>query len=277
MLAFIHIRKTAGSTIDMILRQSFGMRHCRVRHGRRRAGRPVIAAREVRRCRWVYWGLECVSGHGIVPYSDLPALDNGMQYFTWLREPLTRCASDYQFRVVRGGLQQPFDEWINTDVARNQQTKKLAGTEDAAAAIEILEKRVGFVGLVERFDESLVMLRRWYQPRHLDIRYASKNVASDSSHKRRLLSQPATREKLADANREDLKLYQYVLEHTSPKQIRDYGAALQADVSEFVASNNPLPVLPRQLPSMLLREAVYKPLAPLLRDKSNSAFNENAA
>ena len=36
---------------------------------------------------------------------------------------------------------------------------------NADRAIEAIERHVGFVGLQERFDESLVMLRRWVDDR----------------------------------------------------------------------------------------------------------------
>lgn len=269
MLAFIHIRKTAGSTIDMILRQTFGAGHCRVRHGSHRAANPVIAADELGRCRWVYWRMQSVSGHGIVPHSDLDVLDRSIRFFTFLRDPLARTASDYQFRVVRGGLKKSFDEWVRTDVARNQQTKKIARVEDADAAIEMLERRVGFVGLVERFNESLVLWRRWCGTPRLDIRYESKNVSSDSSIKKQLLADPNTRRQLAAANAEDQRLYEYVADTLFPRQIRQYGESFAADVLDFEATNAPRPVLPRQLFSMLLREVIYKPLAPVLRNKEN--------
>ena len=188
MLGFIHIRKTAGSTIDMILRQSFGARHLRVRLGKHRSIHPVAASADLRRCRWICWHLEALSGHGIVPYSDLPSLFPTLRYFTFLREPLARCASDYQFRVTRGGLRQPFGAWVHSELAGNQQTRKIAGVPDAEAAIEILAKQIGFVGLVERFNESLVLWRHWAAAPVLDIRCRPKNVARDNTLKRQLLS-----------------------------------------------------------------------------------------
>ena len=269
VLAFIHIRKTAGSTVDMILRQSYGARHCRVRHGKARAVAPVIAADELRRCRWVYWGMRSVAGHGIVPHSDLETSYPDIRYFTFLRDPLARCASDYQFRVRRGGLQIPFDVWIQTEIARNQQTKKIAAAEDADAAIAMLRQRVGMVGLVERFDESLVLLKKWCADPKLDIRYESKNVSSDSAIKQQLLNDPKTRAQLAEANREDDRLYRFAADELFAQNIRRYGDSFERDVLAFRATNKPLPVYPRQIFSGLLREFVYKPLAPVLRNKWN--------
>lgn len=269
MLAFIHIRKTAGSTVDMVLRQSFGAGHCCVRHNRTRAAAPVITAAELKRCRWIYWRMKTVSGHGIVPYSDLHLATSEIRFFTFLRDPLARCASDYQFRVRRGGMQVPFERWIETDIARNQQAKKLAGVEDAAAAIASVNSCISFVGLVGRFDESLVLFRKWSETPQLDIRYRSKNVAKDASLKRQLLDNPDTRQLLIEANREDQKLYDYVVQRVFPQQIQTYGEDFAADVKKFQATNQPLRVYPRQLLSMLLREAIYKPLAPIIHDKTN--------
>ena len=48
--------------------------HFRIRLGRQRSANPVVTAEEIRRCRWIYWRMQCVSGHGIVPHSDLERL-----------------------------------------------------------------------------------------------------------------------------------------------------------------------------------------------------------
>lgn len=271
MLAFVHIRKTGGSTVDMILRQSFGAGHFRVRLGRERSTNPIATAGEIRRCRWIYWKMKCISGHGIVPHSDLDSLDPQLRYFTFLREPLTRCASEYQFRVLRGGLKQPFREWIRSELAANRQTVKIAGVASAEAAIEMLRRKIGFVGLLERFEESLVLFQQWARDPSLDIRYQAKNVSGNSSLKRQLLSSPETLDLLREVNQEDLKLYRYVVDEHFAGLIDGYRGDLKKAVRQFRASNNPPPILPRQLGSMLLREVVYKPLANVLRNSANPA------
>ena len=277
MLAFVHIRKTGGSTVDMILRQSFGAGHCRIRLGKERAANPVAAAAEIRRCRWIYWKMKCLSGHGITPHSDLDSISKQLRFFTFLREPVTRCASDYQFRVVRGGLKQPFHEWVRTAYAGNQQTLKIAGRPDADAAIEILDSKVGFVGLLERFDESLVLLQRWAQPMGLDIRYQAKNVSGNSSIKTQLLTDPESLSLLREVNQEDLKLYRYVNEEMYPKRVSSFEGDLASAVEDFQRTNQPPAVYPRQIGSVMLREMIYKPLAPLLRNSENTTVPQMRA
>ena len=74
---------------------------------------------------------------------------------------------------------------------------------------------------------------------------------------------------LREVNQEDLKLYRYVVDEHFKAMIKAYDGDLSKAVRQFRASNNPPPVLPRQLGSMLLREIVYKPLANVLRDSVN--------
>ena len=268
--AFVHVRKTGGSTLDTILRQSFGLQHFRLRLGKKRSLHPAATAEEIRRCQRVYWQMKSISGHGVVPFSNLDTLNENVRFYTILRDPLHRCASDYQFRVDRGGLKQPFEEWIQTGFARNRHVMKLAGVESADAAIEMIERRIGFVALMERFDESLLLWKQWLDDDKLDIRYSRKNGAKHSGIKRELLSNPRQRELLQEANEEDQKLYDYVRRNVYRRQVVAYNGSLERDVREFVANNYPRPVFPRQLVSTAVRECVYKPLASKLRNKKNA-------
>ncbi len=178
-----------------------------------------------------------------------------------MREPLVRCASEYQYLVERDGLKNSFDEWIESDRARNCMTRRICGEQDANKAIAVVNGWIGFVGLVERFDQSLVLLRQWLGDPVLDIRYRSKNVMRDSSLKHRLLGDAASRKKLVAANQQDIELYRYVTEQIYPEQVRRYGPGLAADVRHFGATNRRPRPYPRQLASMLVREMIYKPLA----------------
>ena len=270
MLAFVHIRKTGGSTVDTILRQSFGLKHFRLRLGPHRAVNPIASANEVLRCRWIYWRMKSLAGHGIVPHSNLRKLSDSLRYFTFLREPVARCASDYQFRVDRGGLQQPFEEWVRTEYAANQQTLKIGGERNADKAIEMLHNEIGFVGILERFDESLVMLKQWVNLPEFDIRYRAKNVAARSSIKSRLLADPRALSLLREVNQEDIKLYRYALEEIYPKTVSQFSGDLENAVCDFRRNNQPRQVLPRQIGSILVLEGIYKPIATMLSNQCNA-------
>jgi hypothetical protein len=264
MYAFIHIPKAAGSTIATILRQSFLSRHCDVKLG---DGffYPALTAAALRRTHWVYWQLESIAGHYVVPHSDLQTSWPDIRFYTFVREPIARCVSEYQRAVDNVGLTVPFDEWIQDPLYHNRQTKHLAGCEDVQAAVRMIHERIGFVGLVERFDESLLLWRRWLGDSRLDIRYQAKNVARRNSIKKQLLSDPRAVERLTEANRLDLELYRHVKEEVYPRQVADYGPALADDLAAFERARIPRPTYPRQLPSLLLREFVFRPMTPVFR------------
>ncbi|MDP6717754.1 MAG: hypothetical protein QGF59_03830 [Pirellulaceae bacterium] len=151
-----------------------------------------------------------------------------------------------------------FDAWLVKSA--NYQARFLTGTEDADAAIEMLQTKVGFVGLVEQFNESLVLLKSWSDQRQLKIRYRSRNIAEDNQIKRQILDDAKQCQAVIDHNQEDIKLYRYVCEEIYPRQLADYGPRLQTDVSRLEAS---LPA-PRQVSlSIALSNAhrwfLYKP------------------
>lgn len=269
MLAFVHMRKTAGSTLATILRQSFLSRHCDVRVRRdRQSLDPIIEPDELRRLLIFYRNVQSIAGHGVVPFMKLESVFPNIRFYTFLRKPLERCASDYQFRVRRGGLQLPFKEWIKSPHARNHQVRKLAANGRAKTAIRTLGQKVQFVGLTERFHESLVMFRQWSGYPKIDIRYDAKNVASDNSIKQQLLENADTRQMLIEANREDLQLYAAAAKMFA-KQQTTYGESLAADVELFEWENYPVAKYPRQVFSMLKREVLFKPAAERLSNRSD--------
>ncbi len=265
MLAFIHIEKAAGTTITTILRKSFGLGHCDLASWHEyRQEYAAPSATDLQRALLFYPRLQSISGHIVVPHCGYERLRPDIRYYTFLREPLNRCASHYQHQVqTMEKNPPPFEEWIQQEVYHNFMTKKLAASGRVDDAIETLETRVGCTGLVERFDESLLLLRRWANVPGLDIRYQHQNVAPRDELKQHLLCDPRTRNALIEANQEDLKLYDHVVNELFLRQSAQYGPSLRTDLEAFRAVNTPMPLYPAHLPSLLYRHAVYRRAAQL--------------
>jgi hypothetical protein len=261
VFAFIHMEKAAGTTFTSILRRSFGARHCDVR-GWRNAWvfeDDLFTSADLRRTRRIYWNLISVAGHGVRPFSDLHKGCPELRYYTILREPLARCASHYQYQIQVLNKSVPFEEWIEEERLRDLQTRKLAGTDDFEAARDMLEARVDCVGLAERYDESLVLLRRFFGDAALQINYRPENIASDPTVSRALLRNERTRALLVEANRQDLKLYRHVRDEIFPRQIEDYGPTLADDVAAFEAARDDGPPGGEPLRSRMMRRYVFQP------------------
>ena len=236
MLAFAHIQKTAGVTVEWILRRSFGWHHCEVEPWRNFGGKEryyatTYSAEDHARVLRVYGRVDSIAGHHVKPRGDLAEVYPGVRYFTFLREPVRRTASHYQHMVRNTEeYKQSCEHWLEDERFHNLQTKHIAGVDDAEAAMRVLRERCFFVGLVERFDESLVLFQRRVGDPRLDVRYRRENVASDSSISRRLLDEPRTRDILEAANRTDRILFDRVQRELFPEQCRDFGPGLEEAV-----------------------------------------------
>ena len=233
LLVFVHINKTAGTTLRYILRSSYGSRHCDVEPWHAAWSDPPFSSEDLKRVRRLYPRLASIAGHRITGWADLEEPGTDLLYVTFLREPIALCASRFQYQLEyrrKRGL--VFEDWIRNDWVRDAQTQRLGGTTDPRDAIDTIARKRMFIGLTERFDESIVMLKHLRAP-DLDIRYAPRNVARGSDVAKRLLEDPTTRGMLVDANRADLELYRHVLEDVFPTQERAFGPSLEARVAEL--------------------------------------------
>ena len=233
MIAVVHIHKTAGTTLAGVFKRSFGGRHCDVRLTDPHA--EHLTAEGLQQLRRWYPRLQSILGHPVRAYAGLESAVDEIEYVTFLRDPVVRTASHYQYDVQRGGVDLRFEEWITHDAVRDRQTRILAGPEGTAAAAIALLARFAFVGRADRFDESLVMMQR--AVKLPDIRYASKWVAPTDDIKKRLLDDPPAVALIESVNRNDLEVWDHVVGEIYPKQAAIHGPGLADDVAALRRQN----------------------------------------
>ena len=265
MLVFVHINKTAGTTMRYILRSSYGSRHCDVEPWLGMQNGTPFTSEDLRRLRTIYPQLSSIAGHRVMGYVDLQEKGTDFSYFTFLRDPLRLCASRFQYHVdhrKKKGL--VFEEWIQRDWLRDAQTKRIAGIASVDEAIRVIEGKEMFVGLTERFDESIVLFKG-LRAGELDIDYKPVNVARRNTLADELLSRKDAREALADANRADLALYAYVTEELFPAQQREYGPRLEEALAEHTRRSGRDWNRRNLVASRLKQHGLYRPLLKLYR------------
>jgi hypothetical protein len=266
LIAYVHVMKTGGQTMCDILRQSFPGRHCDLQ------AKGVATADDLRFARAFYPRLRSIAGHGVVPLGNLASACDSIRYFVFLRDPVERCVSHYQYRRNKDETSD-FESWLVRN--QNYQTRFLCMTSDSGElwpvadvdrAIDAIDRHVGFVGLQERFDESLVLLGRWVADLAFDPAYRARNVASTNAVRRQILDDPRLVEMIRAHHVEDEKLYRHVRDVVYPRQVAQYGDSLAADVATL---RSRLPAPQRRVVSRALaavkRGVLYKPLARALR------------
>lgn len=173
---FLHIPRTAGTTLNSILRNNFAPGEIiSVYEKDDYALHASHSAEELKNIR-------LIQGHLLLQRYDPPVMyGQPVRVFTFLREPLDRLLSEYAFlrswpanhlyRYLNDNTVS-FKEYIESREkqlfyrGKNFMTRCISGMDDSkpypvralARAKMHLEKSFGFVGIQERFMESLVLL-----------------------------------------------------------------------------------------------------------------------
>lgn len=208
LAVFVHIRKTAGTTVRHIINRQYG--RDTVRMVRNYFVEPDRSFEMVRALTTEPPpGLRAVHGH-ILFWPDFPwPPDTG--FFTFLRDPVERTISHYAWLRARSPKFTATLEEALADgsIHDNLQTRVLAASMPFVATEETLEKalanidRLAVVGLTERFDESVVLLTRAFGWRPMV--YATRNVTAGRAKREEL--PPETVEAVLRYNALDLELY----------------------------------------------------------------------
>jgi len=228
MLVFVHIEKTAGTSLKFILRNTFGKRHCDSLKNKK----SIFTQDDLDFAKKIFGKIKCITGHNIVEPTKYLTEEN-IFFMTFLRDPLTRTASFYQDFCLRGKTEKiSFEEWIKDENKHNMQTKRIAGEEDVEKAKKILRDSYSFIGLTERFDDSLKLLSI-ISPEKLKFKYKKKLIAPSNAIKNELIASPETNKILQDTNKLDIELYKYVKEELFPERLKEY----QKEIDKVVLPN----------------------------------------
>ncbi len=258
-VVFIHIPKTAGKTLAKVIESQYPAEAIYEIHAEHQAAsieefRALPAERRDR--------IQLLRGHfgfGLHVYLRQPAT-----YITMLRDPIERLISHYYYvrgYIERGGnlsgrtwLQEAasmtLDEYVShasSADARNGQTKLLAGemlgwdpetqsARDDASLLEAaqrnLRENVAVVGLTERFDESLMLLKRrlgWGAPY-----YVKTNVTSHRPSRHEVPANIVRR--IESANLLDLELYATAKQRLE-REVRELGPSFARELAWFRFAN----------------------------------------
>lgn len=246
---FLHLPRTAGTTLNAVLRNHFAPE----------AILSVYDKDEYERHKYhspdFFTPIKLITGHLLLETTDPPSI-YGMpvSVITLLREPIARLVSEYEFLktwksnhlyAVLNENSISFSEYLRSSErmlryrGKNFMTRCIAGADfdepypvrALSQAKKNLEHNFVFTGIQERFDESLVMLGELLGMTNLlhDKRNALKAEA-------RTAPDPAALELARELNRADMELYDFAVA-LFDERVTALGPAFQARVREFVFLN----------------------------------------
>ncbi|MDC1505121.1 hypothetical protein N8475_08040 [Winogradskyella sp.] len=242
MIAFIHTYKTAGTSIKWIFRSSYGLRHLditkwdesKIPHDSRILHSPdPINSVDLKRVIKYMPHVKSILGHEVMGFSDLEKVMPDIQYCTFMRDPIKQTASWFQYLINVGNRKElDFKSYMKSEFPKNRQVKMIAGKEDLDTALKIIKEKKIFMGLTERFDESLLLFKKLYCP-SLSISYSRRGIATDKSIFNELLEDEETYQILLDSTKLDRKLYDIVQNEIFPNYLNLYGNEMEADLKHF--------------------------------------------
>ena len=265
LLAFVHIEKAAGTTLNYLLRRNFFFRFIDVRPLHQKS-KKIFRPEDLRTYLRINPLLRAISGHSVQPWTGLDQIYPGIEYVTVLRDPVKRYVSQFRYLVSIGNKPNDFQRFLSEDEFTNYQTKKLTGTEDLEAAKEMLATRMLEVGIVEEFDAFLLRLSKSLRPWHFDPRYRKRNITKPEKTKHFNLSR--YQDDVLERNRLDIELYDFVRTTLIPQLNQRYGASLEADLETFRQANQRVQDGFRLYADYALRKAYYEPISNTIRRRN---------
>lgn len=254
-LVFVHIPQTAGMTLRHVVYRQFKRRKRYTFAGEDYASRlDFIKLPEQER-----HNLQLVAGfthYGVHQYLSVDGSADNVRYMTMIRNPVERIISQY-YRIVGNPDHHNYNSYRNLSVVEyahlerkgEGQTRWLLGYRDDTDkpldayelddtlpenALEIAKNRLkndfDFVGIVEQFDVSILLMKQHYGWRN--AYYAKRNI---NVHRPRRIA-TNTYEQLKAYVKTDMELYQFAV-GLFEERLANYDGDMDVDLQRFRRRN----------------------------------------
>jgi len=274
-LIFLHIPKTAGTTLTTVLARQYPQDKTLSIFDEPLDAPSLQQLPEHQREK-----LQYVRGH--VRFGLHEFLPQPSTYITFLRDPIDRIISTYYFtfRTPSHPLYELFlsqkiglGDFVSSGIrvmTENGQVRLLAGKAGVetpfgqcnAELLDIakhnIQDKFSLVGLSGRFDESLILLKRQFGWRN--VAYISRNVTANRPQKADVSEQDLAL--IQEYNQLDLELYRYIQEQFQ-QQIDEQGADFAQELSRFKAANKRAAVVQGAI--VATRDTILSPLRQIKR------------
>lgn len=211
-LIFLHLVKNGGSTMREIIEREYGRKYVMTIDSSNESDFIHLTRAKIEK-------LKVLQGH--MQFGHHQRFESKTSYITLLRKPLNRILSFYNYfgtlsnhPINNEVINSNFSDFIKSKKRgpnfHNGQVRNISGIDDKPEfmlekALENIEKHFSVVGLVERYEESLILMKQMLGWKRDPI-YTKRNVSKKLIDKSQI-SESAI-QLLNEKNEADLKLYE---------------------------------------------------------------------
>jgi len=230
-IVFVHIEKASGTTLHNWLKYNIpGYLSIKSWNPWTNESDAAFSPKDLKMLKFLFPFLKGIGGHSCRNYLDYQkVIHKNVRYFTFFREPKGRYLSHLQYQIDKKDIQWTVDSFLDETRFNNFMTKRIAGSENLDIAIEKLND-FDFIGLTEKFNESLILLNSILFENEFNTGYEKLNIGLRSTKINFESLTSAQKEKLLKNNELDIKLYKYAVE----KKFDAYKKAFHGDLPKAV-------------------------------------------
>lgn len=239
-ICFIHIEKCGGITLHHLIQNNFPL-YVNLRSWYYWSNEPgkYFKESDFKKTLNFFPFIQGIGGHTTRTYGGYNNIINRkIFYLTFLREPISRYISHINYQRQVMGINWTLDDFLSDERFDNYQTVRLTGESDVLKAKQILTDQIDFVGIVEHFDKSLLLLNSKYPTLFREVNYSRKNTTEikENTISFKNLNE-IQKQRVIENNKLDIELYNYCSKNIFNKYLEGYVGDIEQDLLKFKSDN----------------------------------------
>ena len=231
MIIFIHIEKTAGTTLNYLFINNFIFFYS-LKTWDIWSNNPdhTVSEQDYKRFIRIFPFIKGIGGHHL-RYLDNQVEESAMKFITFVREPIDRYISHWRHQRYKMNIDWTIEQFLDESRFNNNMVRKFSKSISVEEAISVIDK-MNYVGVQEDFDTSLLLMKSELSLGDnfsLAYKFRNKGVSKNNT-------EPFNKEileRIRKNNEKDLVLYNYIIENIHKRNKDRYKGNLKSELDDL--------------------------------------------